>query len=419
MKYIKLFENWLNPEDHMDKIDSTIDKNAKTEKNKLGDKQKNQSGSKPFSIKSSKWVRLETDKVEGKTDAQSKNTIVISNDRGKTGLGVFMYIEDISQSYENLSINLSIQVVGASPCVDTSCEMKILFTDGVRLSKYGVNRYNCDQRAIFSLSFSEIEKFKSTKIETLRVYTSLGKYVQLDLTPKNQEDFINTINDFSNYMDTLIDLNFSIKTNRVDMVKSLLSSGIDPNTKNYQGYYPIHKAAEKNTIDIVKMLIEKGADVNVRYLKSTPLHITAEKNHLEIAQMLIDAKADLNLQNYGGMTALHLATKNNYIEIVKLLIDAKSDLNIQDEKGMTALHLATKNNYIEIAKLLIDAKADLNIQENELLEWTPLHFAARYNQIEIAKMLIGAGARKDIEDQKYKTPYIYAQTKGLQNLLKP
>jgi ankyrin repeat protein len=102
-----------------------------------------------------------------------------------------------------------------------------------------------------------------------------------------------------------------------------------------------------------------------------------------------------------------------------MLIDAKADLNLQKYGGMTALHLATKNNYIEIAKLLIDAKADLNIQENELLEWTPLHFAARYNQIEIAKMLIGAGARKDIEDQKYKTPYIYAQTKGLQNLLKP
>ena len=42
MKYIKLFENWLSPENHMDKIDSISDTDVQIEKNKLSDKIKNQ-----------------------------------------------------------------------------------------------------------------------------------------------------------------------------------------------------------------------------------------------------------------------------------------------------------------------------------------------------------------------------------------
>ena len=297
MKYIKLFENWLSPENHMDKIDSISDTDVQIEKNKLSDKIKNQNISKPFNLKTSKWIKLETDKVEGKSDAQSKNLIIISKNKGRSGLGIFMFIQDISQSYENLRLELSIQVAGASPCVDKSCEMKILFTDGERMSKYGINRYNCEQTAIFSLSFSDIEKFKSKKIETLRVYTSLGKYIQEDLTPKNQEDIINTINDFSSYMDTLMDLHNAVRYNRVDMVNGLLNSGINPNTKDYKGNYPVHIAVEKNNLELLKLLVAKGADVNTK--NSDPRYIGG--------------------QLFYGLTPLDLAIRNKNEEILEFL----------------------------------------------------------------------------------------------------
>lgn len=320
MKYIKLLENWLNPENHMDKIDSILDTNAKTQKNKLSDKLKNQNTSKPFNIKTSKWIRLDTDKVEGRTDAQSKNIIVISNDKGRTGLGIFMYMQDISQSYEDLSVHLSIQVVGAYSCIEESCEMKILFTDGERMSKYGINRYNCDQSAIFDLSFFDIEKFKTKKIETLRVYTSLGKYVQVDLSSKNQEDFINTLNDFSSYMDTLIDLHTAIRKNRLDMVKGLLSSGIDPNIKDGKGNYPIHMAVQVNNLELLKLLIEKGANINIK--SSEPMYIGGSTYYA---------------------TPLDLAIRNKNEEIIEFLEGIGAEKTKNENKKENTSNQTTKN----------------------------------------------------------------------------
>ena len=64
--------------------------------------------------------------MTGKTSTSAKETLIISDDGGKNGFGIFIM-------KESNSIIFSIQAVGAGSCIDDDNKMNVLFRDGTRL----------------------------------------------------------------------------------------------------------------------------------------------------------------------------------------------------------------------------------------------------------------------------------------------
>lgn len=55
----------------------------------------------------------------------------------------------------------------------------------------------------------------------------------------------------------------AVESNRIDMLRLLLSRGVDPNS-TYMGATPLVHACLKKDFQMIKMLLKNGADINIR-----------------------------------------------------------------------------------------------------------------------------------------------------------
>ena len=70
----------------------------------------------------------------------------------------------------------------------------------------------------------------------------------------------------------------------IEVVKQHLAAGTDVNSKDKDGWTPLHEAASEGHKQIVKILVTKGADVNANDDDGeTPLDVAAKP---EIAELL-------------------------------------------------------------------------------------------------------------------------------------
>ena len=88
------------------------------------------------------------------------------------------------------------------------------------------------------------------------------------------------------------------------LVRHLIKSGADPNSRNDEGYSPLHYAA---TVEIAEALVELGADVNAAgfLCGRTPLHIHSLRRDT-IARRLIALGGSLSIKDNNGKTAYDL-----------------------------------------------------------------------------------------------------------------
>lgn len=124
----------------------------------------------------------------------------------------------------------------------------------------------------------------------------------------------------------------AVEKNKVDRVRTVLNSGIDPNSVcDEKGRWPIHIAClnaspaivrfaisqsnviksnimERNPGFQVKLLLEHGAqkDQPDTALERTPLHYAATTSK-ETVQVLLNHRVDIQSRNKFGATALHYA----------------------------------------------------------------------------------------------------------------
>jgi len=136
-----------------------------------------------------------------------------------------------------------------------------------------------------------------------------------------------------------------------------------------QGYgtESLLKAAHKGKEQIVKSLVTAGVDVNTRDDKrNTPLIRAVEKGHAETVLALIELNADLDAQDSEGYTALMWAATGGKRWLVTDLIEAGANLDIQNKYGNTALiSIAISGFRTGIVEDLILAGADPYIRGNE------------------------------------------------------
>jgi ankyrin repeat protein len=126
-----------------------------------------------------------------------------------------------------------------------------------------------------------------------------------------------------NYQQSMID---AIGQGNYEMVKQLLSEGVDVNTRVPNGCSLIHFAADYGHVNIATLLLEKGANVNDTAPASrlTPLHAAARGGHMAMVKFLIEKGANPTLKNYQDRTPADFARSRGFKEISEYLDNEQS-----------------------------------------------------------------------------------------------
>ncbi len=203
-----------------------------------------------------------------------------------------------------------------------------------------------------------------------------------------------------------LDLNNAVAQESLSRVELLLKIGFDPNTKDSNGFTPLHFAAIGGSERITNALIQAGADVNaLDDLASSPLDSAASFGHKKVVELLIKNNATI------VSTLIFSASFKGHSEIVSLLLDKGLSPNQIFLGGTTALHAVAFGDHVETAKILLENDAIINKKKEED-GFTPLHSAAFYGAEKVAKILIEQGAVLNIKDNNGLTPDEVAHNNG-------
>ena len=145
----------------------------------------------------------------------------------------------------------------------------------------------------------------------------------------------------------------------VDILSSLLDSGIDVNTKSGPGYTALHYTIFRNRLEKAAILLKRGADPNqVTQEGQSALAMAAQRGCVKMTALLLKSGARTDtVHKASGATPLTVASEFGYGEIVNLLIQAKADVNHKDKNGYTPVQYAFKHGHKHCAKVLLNAGA--------------------------------------------------------------
>ena len=120
-------------------------------------------------------------------------------------------------------------------------------------------------------------------------------------------------------------------------------------------------ANNQHKIDIVKYLVSKGVDPAMTYTNGysysgkrySLLNAAVGNKTTEIAEYLIEQGADINTQtdSVSDLPLIFVALRAENIELLKLLIEKGADTSVVDKDGKTIFDLAKEQGYDEIAAL--------------------------------------------------------------------
>ena len=117
-------------------------------------------------------------------------------------------------------------------------------------------------------------------------------------------------------------LNSAICDEKIDLVKSILDEGADPNTPNRLSVTPLMAAAECESEEILELLLSHGTDINGKgHEGNTALHIA------------VDMSIDGTIQSGGN-------PGDEPINVIEALIRHGADLVAKNDKGETPLDWA-------------------------------------------------------------------------------
>ncbi len=212
---------------------------------------------------------------------------------------------------------------------------------------------------------------------------------------------------------------WAVQGDDIELVRTLLDAGADPNRSNRYDITPLWLAATNGSARLVELLLARGADAqwamshgetalmaaaragaadSIRSLLAagadpnahetahgeTALMWAAAEDHADAIRALIAGGADPNAHSHeldlpdmawdqtgmvstvlpnGGWTALMYAARENAQAAVGALAEIGADLDAQEPYGMTALNLAIMNEHYDLAALLLEAGADPNVAD--------------------------------------------------------
>ncbi|KAF5982635.1 Pfs NACHT ankyrin domain-containing protein [Fusarium coicis] len=206
---------------------------------------------------------------------------------------------------------------------------------------------------------------------------------------------------------------------RKDVINALVSAGADLNARDFQGWTPLHTAAEAASPEAVGILLQSGAHIfALTNDKRTALQVVTSygSDVIETIKILLGNGLDVNDRDERGSSALHNACSQSSVKVAALLLVKGADVNVKDNKGITPLHLAicpyvTRATF-DLVSLLVDHGCDVNTQDKK--GFTALHhvytechyergFSYPYLVADVAELLLDHGVHIDARDVEGKT----------------
>mmetsp|Transcript_2040 Transcript_2040/g.4127 ORF Transcript_2040/g.4127 Transcript_2040/m.4127 type:complete len:289 (-) Transcript_2040:32-898(-) len=198
-------------------------------------------------------------------------------------------------------------------------------------------------------------------------------------------------------------------------IKAYLQAGVDPDSKDSDGWTGLHWAMALSRLDLVDLYLEYGADLNAtRDDGWTPLHVACQVGDEAGALLLLHRGADPNAPGaIEGYTPLHVAVREGNKECVEGLGLAGADLNARTlVSKFTPLHIACIRGHYECIVSLILVSGDplrkaairqetalaglpLDISAKDADGWAPYHLAKLRGYTDINALLDTHGAGVD------------------------
>ncbi|MBC8357115.1 MAG: ankyrin repeat domain-containing protein [Planctomycetes bacterium] len=182
-----------------------------------------------------------------------------------------------------------------------------------------------------------------------------------------------------------------------EVVKLLLSTGVDVNGDENNKCTPLHCAAIEGQVEIARLLIDAGADLEaIGSEGKTPLQTAIFHEKHRVAVCLIDSGADVNnsgvprFEGFRTLSPLRMAVSSKgtrCLKIAQRLLEAGSIVN---ESPRSALMSAVANGSIEMVAALLKAGAEVNVVDEH--GWSPLMYAASSNRADSVKLLLDRNA---------------------------
>ncbi|WP_297207111.1 ankyrin repeat domain-containing protein [uncultured Brachyspira sp.] len=231
----------------------------------------------------------------------------------------------------------------------------------------------------------------------------------------------------------------AIDNGDINKVKELISSGIDINSVNEEGWSALHLAVKANNSEIVRELLShKKIDMNPRLPADTiftegdnvwyadgqtPLLLASYYGYSDMVSMLLNYGADiLAKDDVDEAMAIHIASARGYTSVVTAILDSNSAkntgrdiVNIGDNTGTTPLMWASMNNQVSVIALLMKYKLDIDLQDDD--GWTALHFAVASDSYRAVDILLRNGADANISDLDGKKPLNICNDTDIEALL--
>ena len=257
-------------------------------------------------------------------------------------------------------------------------------------------------------------------------------------------------------------LHYAVSMENIDIIKSLIKAGANPDIKNNDGQSPSdialdigidlnkilseleeskentyvqeEKVGESN-VEILLNLIKNNEgeeaalefidnltteEINQEYNLMTPLTLAIIEDKVNIFNKLImRSDIDINKKNGHGYTPILYAIKlNRFTDMLPALLN-HNNLDIDMEEDIyetTPIYQAVQSNNLNIVNEILTLNPNLNILS---YGETPLHLAVRKNNIDIVKALVGGIAKIDINklNSEGKTPLDLAYENGYTDIV--
>lgn len=222
----------------------------------------------------------------------------------------------------------------------------------------------------------------------------------------------------------------------IEALHRILEENADINTKDSEGWAPIHHAAFKGRTEAVKILLEEGADAELKDVAGfAPFFLAAKEKHLDTAKLLchksIIPLIDGKIKDIGeetnkaarrmGTTPIHIAAILNNAKLIKNLAGRGSGVDAFDSHGWTPLLWAAGKGNLESVRELIKNGADVDLTK-DVNNYGPAHYAAFNGHTQVILELMEHDAKIGRADRKRFTPFDLAKRrkhKLAAKLLKP
>lgn len=209
-------------------------------------------------------------------------------------------------------------------------------------------------------------------------------------------------------------LNLACREGRVDMLRLLVESGLNPLMCGNGGDPPLITALRYEKNQCATYLLEVGAPPHQPgKAGGIALHVAVNmKDPALLVDLLNRIPHLVDANNNALQTPLHIAARHGKLDALNRLLTAGAKVDSTDSLGSTPLMEAVKKGHAEIVSVLLNAGANPNIlaypdpHDSTRKRVTPLHVAlnlavisvkqdTEQNQIDIIARLIAGGADVD------------------------